>query len=238
MCRRWAFSLGLLVLTICPSVYAAEPTVGSGGGSSRTGPPPAVSGAPPSLSCGDRGVTDPASDKLNSWVENTGRLAMLQKVRQAGEERGGIMSLLALEIGLAGSYNIYNSIWLVETPAAVTSFTIETPETEGKLPAFGERNIDPAGYALLWAELEDLRVWTTLSDSKTVTLRADAPVFTGTFCRDGRVHRIRIENPPLPTWGKDDTFEQARRRHDKKAREFMLRPRDRGIEVMRLIQAF
>jgi hypothetical protein len=238
MCRRWAFSFGLLVLALCSPINAAEPPVGPGGGSSRTPPPPAVTGVPPSLSCGDRGVTDPASDKLNSWVENKARLAILQKVRQGGEERGEIKSLLALEIGLAGSYNIYNSIWLVETPSGVTSFTLETPEMEGSLPVFGERTIDPAGYALLWTELEDLRLWTTPSDSKTVNLRADVPVFTGTFCRDGRLHRIRIENPPLPTWGKDDSFEQARRRHDKKAREFMLRPRDRGIEVMRLIQAF
>jgi hypothetical protein len=192
-------------------------------------------GAAPS--CLGRGITDPASDRLNAWGENATRGVMLEKVRHLAEA-GGIKSLLGLEIGLAGTYSIYNSVWLVETSSGIKSFIVETPERESKLPESRELTIDSTGYALLWSELEDLRVWDTPSDAKTVGLRADVPVFTATFCRDGRLHRVRIENPPLPTWGKDDSFEQARRRHDKKAREFMLRPRDRAIEAMRLIQAF
>jgi hypothetical protein len=120
----------------------------------------------------------------------------------------------------------------------VTSLTVETPDTQRRLPASSERTVERTGYALLWTELEDLRVWDTPSDSRTIARPSDTPVFTATVCREGRLHRIRIENPPLPTWGKDDSFDQARRRHDKKAREFMLRPRDRAIEVLRLIQAF
>jgi hypothetical protein len=192
---------------------------------------------PQTQSCLERGVTDPAHDKLNAWGDNQTRLMMLRKIGVLGEEPG-IKSLLALEIGLSGSQNVYNSIWLVESSPEIRSLTVETPEGPGKAPVYAERPVDPESYALLWRELEDLRLWDTPSDSKTVGLRADVPVFTATFCRDGRLHRIRIENPPLPTWGKDDTFEQARRRHDKKAREFMLRPRDRAIEVMRLIQAY
>jgi hypothetical protein len=192
-------------------------------------------GAP--QSCLGRGITDPASDKLNAWGENSTRVGMLEKVRQLAEA-GGIKSLLALEIGLAGTYSIYNSVWLLETSSGIKSLIVETPEKESKLPESRELTIDSTAYALLWSELEDLRAWDTPSDAKTVGLRADVPVFTATFCRDGRLHRVRIENPPLPTWGKDDSFEQARRRHDKKAREFMLRPRDRAIEAMRLIQAF
>ena len=188
-------------------------------------------------SCLGRGITDPASDKLNAWGENATRSAMLEKVRHLAEAEG-IKSLLALEIGLAGTYGIYNSVWLLETSLGIKSLIVETPEKESKLPESRELTIDPTAYALLWSELEDLRAWDTPSDAKTVGLRADVPVFTVTFCRDGRLHRVRIENPPLPTWGKDDSFEQARRRHDKKAREFMLRPRDRAIEAMRLIQAF
>ena len=192
-------------------------------------------GAP--QSCLGRGITDPASDKLNAWGENSTRVGMLEKVRQLAET-GGIKSLLALEIGLAGTYSIYNSVWLLETSSGIKSLIVETPEKESKLPEPRELTLDSTAYALLWSELEDLRAWDTPSDAKTVGLRADVPVFTATFCRDGRLHRVRIENPPLPTWGKDDSFEQARRRHDKKAREFMLRPRDRAIEAMRLIQAF
>ncbi len=202
----------------------------------------AVSAAPvnpegAAQSCLGRGITDPASDKLNAWGENSTRVGMLEKVRQLAEA-GGIKSLLALEVGLAGTYSIYNSVWLVETSSGIKSLIVETPEKESKLPESRELTIDSTDYALLWSELEDLRAWDTPSDAKTVGLRADVPVFTATFCRDGRLHRVRIENPPLPTWGKDDSFEQARRRHDKKAREFMLRPRDRAIEAMRLIQAF
>jgi hypothetical protein len=183
-------------------------------------------------------VTDPAADRVQFWADNATRLAMLQKVRRLGDERGPVRSLLAIEIGLAGSRNIYNSLWLVETQADVQSFVVETPGAAGSAPAFAEDKVDVARYALLWEELLELRLWRTPSDPLTVGLRADVPVFYATFCREGRLHRIRIENPPLPTWGKDDTFEQARRRHDKKAREFMLRPRDRAIEVLRLIQAF
>ena len=190
-----------------------------------------------SRSCANRVITDPASDRLNAWGDNPTRLAMLQRVRQIGDEIG-ITSLLGVEIGLAGTQSIYNGIWLLETPSGVTSLNVETPDTGRKSPVSSERTVDRAAYALLWSELEDLRLWDTPSDTKTVALHSDAPVFTATFCREGQLHRVRIENPPLPTWGKDDSFEQARRRHDKKAREFMLRPRDRAIEVMRLIQAF
>jgi hypothetical protein len=193
--------------------------------------------APAPQSCTDRGLTDPASDRLNAWGDNPTRLAMLQRVRQVAEEIG-VTSVLGLEIGLAGSQSIYNGIWLLETPSGIRSLNVETPDTGRKLPVSSERTVDQAAYALLWTELEDLRVWDTPSDTKTVNLHPDAPVFTATFCREGRLHRVRIENPPLPTWGKDDSFDQARRRHDKKAREFMLRPRDRAIEVIRLIQAF
>jgi hypothetical protein len=196
------------------------------------------SSPPPTPTCLDRLQDIPAADQDSIWENNPIRLSLLDKVRQSGERAAGIRSLLAIEIGLAGSRRIYNSVWLVETPAAVRSLAVETPETEGKPATFTDEAGDADRYALLWNELLDLRVWTTPTDAKTVGLRADVPVFYGTFCRDGRLHRIRIENPPLPTWGKDDTFEQARRRHDKKAREFMLRPRDRAIEVLRLIQAF
>jgi hypothetical protein len=192
---------------------------------------------PPASSCLNPGLTDPASDKLNAWGENQTRIAMLHKIRQAAEQ-SGVKSLLALEIGLAGSHSVYNSLWLLETPSGIKSFTVETPESPRKEPELTEGAVDAIPYELLWRELEDLRLWDTPSDIKTVGLRADVPVFSATFCRGGRLHRVRIENPPLPTWGKDDSFEQARRRHDKKAREFMLRPRDRAIEVMRLIQAF
>jgi len=163
---------------------------------------------------------------------------MLEKVRLLAEENPPIHSLLAIEIGLAGSRKIYNSVWLVETPDGIKSFAVETPDDETKKAIFTDRTVEHTYYALLWQELTDLRLWNTPSDARTVGLRADAPVFYATFCRDGRLHRIRIENAPLPTWGKDDTFDQARRRHDKKTREFMLRPRDRAIEVIRLIQAF
>jgi len=190
-----------------------------------------------SRSCAGRPITDPSSDRLNAWGDNPTRLAMLERVRQVAEEMGA-RSLLGLEIGLAGTQSIYNGIWLLETPSGITALNVETPEVQQKVPVSSARTVDPAAYALLWTELEDLRLWDTPSDTKTVALHADAPVFTATFCREGRVHRVRIENPPLPTWGKDDSFDQARRRHDKKAREFMLRPRDRAIEVMRLIQAF
>ena len=217
----------LVVATIC----CAVPLLGT----AVSAEPVSPEGAP--QSCLGRGITDPASDKLNAWGENSTRVGMLEKVRQLAEA-GGIKSLLALEIGLAGTYSIYNSVWLLETSSGIKSLIVETPEKASKLPEFRELTIDSTAYALLWSELEDLRAWDTPSDAKTVGLRADVPVFTATFCRDGRLHRVRIENPPLPTWGKDDSFEQARRRHDKKAREFMLRPRDRAIEAMRLIQAF
>lgn len=190
------------------------------------------------LSCSDRDITKPAGDRLKFWADNAARGALLEKVRRLAAEGGAIRSLLALEIGLGGSRDIYNAIWMVETPKALKVLTVETPEAAGKAASFSENEIDPARYALLWEELLDLRIWVTPSDSPTVGLRPDVPVFYATICRDGRLHRIRIENPPLPTWGKDDSFEQARRRHDKKAREFMLRPRDRAIEVLRLIQAF
>ena len=216
-----------LVSIIC----CAIPLLGTAGSAEPVNP----EGAP--QSCLGRGITDPASDKLNAWGENSTRVGMLEKVRQLAET-GGIKSLLALEIGLAGTYSIYNSVWLLETSSGIKSLIVETPEKESKLPEPRELTLDSTAYALLWSELEDLRAWDTPSDAKTVGLRADVPVFTATFCRDGRLHRVRIENPPLPTWGKDDSFEQARRRHDKKAREFMLRPRDRAIETMRLIQAF
>ena len=186
----------------------------------------------------DRGTDDPTADRDNVWTGNPTRLTMLEKVRLLAEETPPIQSLLAIEIGLAGSRKIYNSVWLVETPAGVKSFAVETPDDETKKAIFTDRPVEPAHYALLWEELVDLRLWNTPTDSRTVGLRADVPVFYGTFCRDGRLHRIRIENAPLPTWGKDDTFEQARHRHDKKGRQFMLRPRDRAIEVIRLIQAF
>jgi hypothetical protein len=187
-------------------------------------------------SCLEHSITDPSADTLNAWADNTARPRMLEMVRQVAEDKS-LKSVLALEIGLAGSQNIYNSVWLVETGTGISSFTVETPEKTG-VPVFVQRSVDPGAYGLLWSELEDLRLWSTPSDTKTVNLRADVPVFTGTFCREGRMHRIRIENPPLPTWGKDDSFEQAQKRHDKKAREFLLRPRDRAIELMRLIQAF
>jgi len=216
----------VVAITCC-----AIPLLGTAGSAEPVNP----EGAP--QSCLGRGITDPASDKLNAWGENSTRVGMLEKVRQLAET-GGIKSLLALEIGLAGTYSIYNSVWLVETSSGIKSLIVETPEKESKLPEPRELTLDSTAYALLWSELEDLRAWDTPSDAKTVGLRADVPVFTATFCRDGRLHRVRIENPPLPTWGKDDSFEQARRRHDKKAREFMLRPRDRAIEAMRLIQAF
>lgn len=192
---------------------------------------------PAAQSCLGRQIPNPQSDKLNAWGENKTRAEMLEKVRHVAEE-SDMKSLLALEIGLAGTHSIYNSVWVIETPSGIKSFLVETPETPGHPPEFHERTVDPMAYQLLWSELEDLRLWDTPSDTKTVGLRSDVPVFTATFCREGRLHRVRIENPPLPTWGKDDSFEQARRRHDKKAREFMLRPRDRAIEVMRLIQAF
>lgn len=212
----------LVSVTLSSSVLGAEPPA----------PPP------PTLSCLDRGVTDPAADRVQFWAENATRGAMLHRVRRLADERGAVRSLVAIEIGLAGSRNIYNSMWLVETPEGVRAIAVETPEAAGSAPAFSEREVEAARYALLWEELGELRLWTTPSDPLTVGLRADVPVFYATFCREGRLHPIRIENPPLPTWGKDDTFEQARRRHDKKAREFMLRPRDRAIEVLRLIQAF
>jgi hypothetical protein len=187
------------------------------------------------VSCLDPSVT---SDRFREWGDNKTRLAMLEKVRQFADESGAMRSLVSLEIGLAGSRSIYNSVWYLETPSGVKSYTVETPDGENKPQVFSEREVDLSRYALLWEELADLRVWDTPSDSKTVGLRADAPVFYATVCRDGKLRRIRIENPPLPTWGKDDSFEQARRRHDKKSREFLLRPRDRAIEVLRLIQAF
>jgi hypothetical protein len=190
---------------------------------------------PSTVSCLDPSVT---SDQSKEWAGNTARLVMLEKVRQVATETGAMRSLLSLEIGLSGSQSIYNSVWYIETPSGVKSYSVETPESENKPRVFSEREVEPSSYALLWDELAELRVWDTPSDSKTVGLRADAPVFYATFCRDGKLRRIRIENPPLPTWGKDDSFEQARRRHDKKSREFLLRPRDRAIEVLRLIQAF
>ena len=192
---------------------------------------------PAAHSCADRSITDPASDRLNAWGENTTRVAMLHRVKQIAEETG-VKSLVGLEIGLAGSHSIYNSVWLLETASGIRSLHVETPDAPGRLPVSSERTVDQTAYALLWTELEDLRAWDTPSDTRTVALQSDIPVFTATFCRAGRLHRVRIDNPPLPTWGQDDSFEQARRRHDKKAREFMLRPRDRAIEVMRLIQAF
>jgi hypothetical protein len=187
--------------------------------------------------CADHSITDPASDRLNAWGKNTTRVAMLHRVKQAAEETG-VESLVGLEIGLAGSHSVYNSVWFLETPSGIRSLRVETPDTPGRLPVSSERTVDQTAYALLWTELEDLRAWDTPSDTRTVALQSDIPVFTATLCRAGRLHRVRIDNPPLPTWGQDDSFEQARRRHDKKAREFMLRPRDRAIEVMRLIQAF
>jgi hypothetical protein len=190
-----------------------------------------------SFFCSGAPIGDAASDALNAWGNNPARLAMLQKVRQVAETNG-ITSLLGLEIGLTGTQRIYNSTWLVESPSGVTSLTVETPDTQRVSPVFSERTVEKTAYALLWTELEDLRVWDTPSDTRNISRQSDTPVFTATFCRQERLHRIRIENPPLPTWGKDDSFDQARRRHDKKAREFMLRPRDRAIEALRLIQAF
>ena len=194
--------------------------------------------SPQTLSCLDRAMNESSPDRTGAWGNNSTRLALLDKLRALADASGEVSSLLALEIGLAGSQNIYNSVWLVETPAGVESLSVETPDNEKQAPVFYQRPVEPARYKLLWDELVDLRLWNTPSDSQTVGLRSDVPVFYGTFCREGRLHRVRIENPSLPTWGKDDTFEQARRRHDKKAREFMLRPRDRAIEVLRLIQAF
>lgn len=192
----------------------------------------------PSPSCLDRGIADPASDKDKVWADSPARAQLLEQIRKLGQNSAPIKSMLAIEIGLAGSRRIYNSVWLVETSDGITSFAVETPDDEKKPGSFTKAVIDPTRYALLWDEVVDLRVWNTPTDGRTVGLRADAPVFYGTFCREGRLHRVRIENAPLPTWGKDDTFEQARQRHDKKGREFMLRPRDRAIEVLRLIQAF
>jgi hypothetical protein len=192
---------------------------------------------PASFSCAASSITDPASDTMNVWGNNPTRLATLQRVRQIAEENG-MSSLVGLEIGLTGTQSIYNSTWLLETPSGVTSLIVETPDTQRRLPVSSERTVEKTAYGLLWTELEDLRVWDTPSDTGTVARHSETPVFTATFCRQARLHRTRIENPPLPTWGKDDSFDQARRRHDKKAREFMLRPRDRAIEVLRLIQAF
>lgn len=218
---RSALPLIALVLALSASPLQAQPP------------------APPRTpTCLDRLQDGPAADQAGIWENNPVRLSLLDKVRQWGERGSDIRSLLAIEIGLAGSRRIYNGVWLVDTPAGVRSLAVETPEAAGQPATFSDAAVDAERYALLWDELLDLGVWTTPTDAKTVGLRADAPVFYGTFCRDGRLHRIRIENPPLPTWGKDDTFEQARRRHDKKAREFLLRPRDRAIEVLRLIQAF
>lgn len=196
-------------------------------------PPP-----PPALSCLDRGIADPTSDKDKVWADSPARAQLLEKIRHLGQDAPPIKSVLAIEIGLAGSRRIYNSVWLVETSNGVKSYAMETPDNEKNPVSFTENPVDPPLYALLWDEALDLRLWDTPTDGRTVGLRADAPVFYGTFCREGRVHRVRIENAPLPTWGKDDTFDQARHRHDKKGREFMLRPRDRAIEVLRLIQAF
>ena len=122
---------------------------------------------------------------------------MLEKVRQLAET-GGIKSLLALEIGLAGTYSIYNSVWLLETSSGIKSLIVETPEKESKLPESRELALDSTAYALLWSELEDLRAWDTPSDAKTVGLRADVPVFTATFCRDGRLHRVRMKTHRFP----------------------------------------
>src|SRR5207245_9248357 len=87
----------------------------------------------PAQSCLGRGITDPGSDKLNAWGENATRSAMLEKVRHLAEAEG-IKSLLALEIGLAGTYSIYNSVWLVETSSGIRSLIVETPENQSKLP--------------------------------------------------------------------------------------------------------
>jgi hypothetical protein len=200
--------------------------------------PPSSPPPPPSLSCLDRGIADPASDKDKVWVDSPARAQLLERIQQLGQDAPPLKSVLAIEIGLAGSRRIYNSVWLVETSTGVKSLAMETPDDEKKPVSFTESPVDPPQYALLWDEAVDLRLWNTPTDGRTVGLRADTPMFYGTFCREGRLHRIRIENAPLPTWGKDDTFDQARRRHDKKGREFMLRPRDRAIEVLRLIQAF
>ena len=221
-------TLGLIVIAFILS--ACAPAAGGSAAASLNDAP--------TLTCLDRLVADPAGELGKAWTENPTRLALLEKVRQSGTSASGIRSLLAIEIGLAGSHRIYNAVWVVDTPVGVRLLGVETPEAATKPAAFMDQDADPARYALLWEELLDLRVWTTPTDSQMVGLRADVPVFYATICRDGRLHRIRIENPPLPTWGKDDTFEQARRRHDKKSREFMLRPRDRAIEVLRLIQAF
>jgi hypothetical protein len=94
----------LVVATIC----CAVPLLGT----AVSAEPVSPEGAP--QSCVGRGITDPASDKLNAWGENSTRVGMLEKVRQLAEA-GGIKSLLALEIGLAGTYSIYNSVWLLET---------------------------------------------------------------------------------------------------------------------------
>jgi hypothetical protein len=219
----WGYFLALLLWCLPNSSPAAEPS---------------FSTPSPSSSCLDRGIADPASDKDKVWADSPERAQLLEKIRQLGQDAPPIKSVLAIEIGLVGSRRIFNSVWLVETSNGVRSFAVETPDDEKKPASFTENPVDPSRYALLWDELLDLRLWNTPTDGRTVGLRADAPVFYGTFCREGRLHRIRIEQAPLPTWGQDDTFDQARRRHDKKGREFMLRPRDRAIEVIRLIQAF
>ena len=219
-CLKTSSVLGAVSLALAIPAYAIDPP-----------------GDPASSFCALSPVTEPASDTLNAWGNNPTRVAMLQRVRQVAEENG-MISLLGLEIGLTRTHSVYNSTWLLETPSGVTALTVETPDTQGIAHVFSERAVEKTAYALLWTELEELRVWDTPSDTRAIARQYDTPVFTATACRQGRLHRIRIENPPLPTWGQDDSFEQARRRHDKKAREFMLRPRDRAIEVLRLIQAF
>ena len=200
----------------------------------RLGQPVNPEAAAPS--CLGRGITDPASDRLNAWGENSTRVGMLEKVRQLGEA-GGIKSLLGLEIGLAGTYSIYNSVWLVETSSGIKSLIVETPEKESKLPESRELTIDSTAYALLGSELEDLRAWDTPSDAKTVGLRRDAPVFTATLCRDGRLHRVRIENPPLPTWERMTVSNRRAGDTTKRLANSCCAAR-MAIEVMRLIQAF
>src|SRR5205823_6736323 len=128
-----------LVSIIC----CAIPLLGTAGSAEPVNP----EGAP--QSCLGRGITDPASDKLNAWGENSTRVGMLEKVRQLAET-GGIKSLLALEIGLAGTYSIYNSVWLLETSSGIKSLIVETPEKESKLPESRELTIDSTAYALLW----------------------------------------------------------------------------------------
>ena len=122
-------------------------------------------GAAPS--CLGRGITDPASARLNAWGENATRGGMLDKGRRLAEA-GGIKRRLGLEIGLAGAYSIYNSVWLVE-PLQNQSFYAWKRLREASFPS-PETDHRSTGYALLWRRMEDLRVGDTPSDPAVVPL--------------------------------------------------------------------